>query len=141
MKPRNHLAGLGKLLRGRTGELLTNKRKDRFVTATAISKRANANLGIKISRYIIFRRLHEINLNSRVATTNPSISKKNQLSRLKIATEHVIWTEEQWECIHFSDESKFNLFGWDGIRFDAFQRNNIHLCALKATINVEEEVW
>ena len=26
-------------------------------------------------------------------------------------------TEEQWDCVHFTDESKFNLFGCDGKRF------------------------
>ena len=45
------------------------------------------------------------------------ISKKNKMSLLKFATEHVIWTEEQWDCVHFSGESKFNLFGCDGRRF------------------------
>ena len=70
-------------------------KKDRFATATAISKRANANLGIKISRHSIFRRLNEINLNSRVASTKPYISKKKKMSWLKFATEHVILTEEQ----------------------------------------------
>ena len=39
------------------------------------------------------------------------------MSRLKFANEHVIWTEEQWDCIHFSDESKFNLFSCDSRRF------------------------
>ena len=34
---------------------------------------------------------------------------------LKFAAEHVICTEEQWDCVHFSDESKFNLFGCDVI--------------------------
>ena len=39
------------------------------------------------------------------------------MNRLKFATEHVIWTEEQWVCVYFSDESKFNHFGCDGKRF------------------------
>ena len=39
------------------------------------------------------------------------------MSQLKFATKHVIWTEEQWDCIPFSDKSKFNLFGFDGRRF------------------------
>ena len=37
--------------------------------------------------------------------------------QLKFATEHVIWTEEEWDCVQFSNESKFNLFGCDGRRF------------------------
>ena len=92
-------------------------KKDLFATATTISKRANANLGIKISKYTIHRGLNEINLNGRVASTKPYISKKNKMSRLKFASEYVIWTEEQWDCVHFSDESKFNLFGCDRRRF------------------------
>ena len=71
MKPRNHLTGPGKLLQGKTDGLVMNQKKDRFATATAISKRANANIGIKISRHTISRRLKEINLNSRVASTKP----------------------------------------------------------------------
>ena len=39
------------------------------------------------------------------------------MSWLKFAPEHVIWTEEQWDCVHFNDKSKFNLFGCDGRRF------------------------
>lgn len=92
-------------------------KKDRFATVNAISKRANANLGIKISRHTISWRLNEINLNSRVASTKLYISKKNQMSQLNFATEHVIWTEEQWDCVHFSDESKFNMFGCERRRF------------------------
>ena len=60
-------------------------KKDWFVTATAISKRANANLGIKISRHTISWRLNEKNLNSQVACMKLYISKKNKMSWLKLA--------------------------------------------------------
>ena len=65
-------------------------RKDRFATATPISKRANANLGIKISRLTISRRLNEMNLNGRITSTKPYISKKNKMSRLRL-TRHMNW--------------------------------------------------
>ena len=92
-------------------------KKDWFATATAISKRANANLGIKISRHTISRRLNEIKVNSRVASTKLYISKKNKMSQLKFATEYVKWAEEQWDCVNFSNNSKFNLFDCDWRRF------------------------
>ena len=92
-------------------------KKDWFATATTISKRDNANLGIKISGHTISWRLNYINLNSQVASTKPYISKKNKMSWLKFTTEHIILTEEQWDFVLFSDESKFNLFGWDERRF------------------------
>ena len=96
--------GLGKLLQGETDRLVMNKKK------RSISKRANANRGIKISRHTISQKFNEINLNSGVASMKTYISKKNKMSWLKFATEHIIWTEEQWDCVHFSNESKFNLF-------------------------------
>ena len=65
-------------------------KKDQFATATASSKRGNANLGIKISRHTISGRLIEINLNNQVASTKPYIFKKNKMSQWKFATEHVI---------------------------------------------------
>ena len=97
--------------------ICNESKRDRFATATAISKRVNANLGIKISRHTISQRLNEKNMNSWVASTKPYISKKSKMSRLKFATEHVIRTEEQWDCVHFSDKSTFNLFRCDGRRF------------------------
>ena len=45
------------------------------------------------------------------------ISKKNQKVHLDFATEHILWTEEQWNMVHFSNESKFNLFESDVKRF------------------------
>ena len=83
-----------------------------------------------------------MNLNCWEASMKPYISKKNKMGRLKFATEHVIWTEEKWDCVPFNDESKFNLFSCDGRRFfDALLRNDIHLSTQKAALNLEEEVW
>lgn len=97
--------------------IVQNSKKDRFTTATAISKNVKSNFGINVSRHTVSRRLNEKCLFSRVPSTKPFISKKNKASRKKFATEHVTWTEEQWGCVHFSDESKFNLFGSDGRRY------------------------
>ena len=46
---------------GRFTKTTTREDMVRFATATTISKRANANFGIKISRHTISRRLNEIN--------------------------------------------------------------------------------
>ena len=80
----------------REDRLIDNQsKKDQFATATIISKRAYANLDIKISSHTISWRLNEIILNSRVASTKPYTSKKNNMTRLKFDTELVIWTDEQ----------------------------------------------
>ena len=54
---------------------------------------------------------------ARIPCRKPLISKKNQKVRLEFATKHIAWTEEQWNIVHVSDESKFNLFGSDCKRF------------------------
>ena len=33
---------------------------------------------------------------------------------LAFANEHVLWSQEKWQMVHFSDESKFLLIGSDG---------------------------
>lgn len=87
---------------------------DRFKSATSISRDFNEQTGKNISRKTVSRRLAAAGLHARVPVSKPLISKKNKNSRLKFAHEHVVWTDEQWAKVHFSDESKFNLFGSDG---------------------------
>lgn len=88
--------------------------KDRFVTSSAIKREINDNTNVNVSRQTVSRRLQEIGLFSRVPQKKPLISLKNQKKRLEYASEHVLWTDEKWDSVFFSDESKFNLFGSDG---------------------------
>ena len=111
MNPRNHLAGLGKLPQVKSDGLVMNQERIDLRQQPLSLQELMLTLA---SRHTISRRINEINLNSRVASTKPYISKKNNMSRLKFSTEHIILTEEQWDCVYFSDESKFNLFGCDG---------------------------
>ena len=72
----------------------------------------------------------------------PYIFKKNKMSRLKFATEYVIWIEscgivfisamiQSLTCSVITREGSF----------DAALRNYIRLSALKAAFNLESEVW
>ena len=62
-------------------------------------------------------RLNNEKLVAQILCRKPLILKKNQKVCLNFATEHIFWTEEQWNMVHFRDESKVNLFGSDGKRF------------------------
>ena len=90
--------------------------KDRFDTTTSISRAFCERTGKLISRKIVSHRLNKEKLVARIPCRKPLISKKNKKVRLDFATEHIVWTDEQWNMVHFSDESKFNLFGSDGKR-------------------------
>ena len=91
--------------------------KDRFDAATSISSAFCKQTGKPTSRKTVSRMLNKEKLVSQIPFRKPLISKKNQKVHLDFATEHVVWTGEQWNMVHFRDESKFNLFGSDGKRF------------------------
>ena len=44
----------------------------------------------------------------------PLMSTKKKKRRFAFANEHVLWSQEKWQTMHFSDESKFLLIGSDG---------------------------
>uniref|UniRef100_A0A8R1ENK8 Uncharacterized protein n=1 Tax=Caenorhabditis japonica TaxID=281687 RepID=A0A8R1ENK8_CAEJA len=47
----------------------------------------------------------------------PYISDRNRAARVAWARAHLNWTQSQWERVLWSDESKFMLFGSDGIYY------------------------
>ena len=115
----------------KTDRLVSNEsKKDRFATATAISKRANANLGIKISRHTISRRPKKINLNSRILTF---------LKRTKWA----VWNLPQNTSYGLKNNGiLFILAVSQNLTYSVvILRKDISLSALKASFNLEEEVW
>ena len=89
--------------------------KDRFDTAMSIARVSCEQTGKPISRKTISRRLNKEKFVTRIPYHKPLISTKNQ--KVLLATEHSVWTEDQWEKVHFSDETKFNFFGSDDKRF------------------------
>ena len=87
---------------------------DRFKSATSICRDLGESSNINISSRTVSRRLNEGKLKACTPAHKPLISRKNQKARVKYAQEHVVWSKEQWEKVHFSDESKYNLYGSDG---------------------------
>ena len=89
-------------------------KKDRFKTAAAVSREISIQLGRPLSRKTVSRRLVEQQLLARAPVVKPLISSKNKKCRLTFANKHVLWSQEKWQTVHFSDESKFLLIGSDG---------------------------
>ena len=88
--------------------------KDRFGTATSISCVFCEPTGKPISRETVYPRLNKEKLVSRIPCRKPFIQKIYQKVRLDFASEYILWTEEQWNMVPFSDGSKFDLFRSDG---------------------------
>ena len=87
---------------------------NRFNTAAGIAHQISAEQGKDLSWHTMSCRLRQFGLKAHSAMTKPLISRKYKKARLAFDKEHVVWTEESWPRVHFSDESKFNLFGSDG---------------------------
>ena len=105
---------------------MTTKREDRMIVkmslkdcfdiAASISGTFCEQTGKPISRKTVPHRLSKEKLVAWIPYCKPLISKKNQKVRLDFFTEHIMSIEEQWNMVHLSDESKFNLFRSDSKR-------------------------
>lgn len=86
-------------------------------TAVDINKELREYHNVQISNSAVKLILRESNLHGRRPSKKPLISAKNRKARLEFARDHQNWTPEQWSRVLWSDESKFNLFSSDGIRY------------------------
>uniref|UniRef100_A0A8R1IKF0 HTH_Tnp_Tc3_2 domain-containing protein n=1 Tax=Caenorhabditis japonica TaxID=281687 RepID=A0A8R1IKF0_CAEJA len=69
------------------------------------------------SRRTIRRRLQVSGLHGRRPVKKPLVSLKNRKARVEWAKQHLSWGPREWANHIWSDESKFNLFGTDGIQW------------------------
>lgn len=102
---------------GQTRLIVRQAKKDPFMTAVEVRQYAQDNLGLTMTDRTARNILIRAGLRGRVPAKKPWISKKNRAARMKFANDHKDWTVQQWARILWSDESKNNLFGSDGIRF------------------------
>ena len=69
---------------------------------------------LEISVCTVQEQLSDIGLKGQVHHLVPYLMPRHHCLRLKWAKDHVDWTQEDWDKVWFSDESKFKLFGSDG---------------------------
>uniref|UniRef100_A0A7I4YQF3 DDE_3 domain-containing protein n=1 Tax=Haemonchus contortus TaxID=6289 RepID=A0A7I4YQF3_HAECO len=92
-------------------------RNDPRLTAAEILREISTPEGPNPSLSTVQRRLREAGLFGQRPAKKPLISAKNRKARLDWAQAHKNWTVRQWRKVIWSDESKFLLFGTDGIKF------------------------
>jgi len=81
-------------------------KKNPCLTIRAIQE----NLKLNVSHKTIRRRLHEVNLHSKLAKRRPFINKRNKIKRLEFAKKYAEMPINFWKNVLWSDESKFELF-------------------------------
>ncbi|CAD6193756.1 unnamed protein product [Caenorhabditis auriculariae] len=97
--------------------ILKTSRTNPRLTAPAIRREVFSNSPSPPSVSTVKRRLNAAGIMGRRPVKKPLISEKNRAARVKWAKEHLNWTRQDWNQILWSDESKFLLFGSDGIQW------------------------
>lgn len=85
---------------------------DKFRSATRIRPKFNEKLVAPISLTTVERRLREGDLFGRIAVRKPLLRPGNKRKRLLFAKDHENLSIDQWKNVLWSDESKFELFGF-----------------------------
>lgn len=88
--------------------VLTAKRTRR-TTAQQVANQFLSATGQQISRKTVSRRLREGGLYARRPVVCVPLSRQQRTARLQWCREHRNWTDRDWACTLFSDESRFSL--------------------------------
>lgn len=86
-------------------------------TATDIKRLLQNEENIVVSRQTVSRALKTMGMRAVTKKKKPYLSEDHKKQRLKFAREHKDWTAADWRNVMFSDETKVNLHGSDGIRY------------------------
>ncbi|GFW64823.1 transposable element Tcb1 transposase [Trichonephila clavipes] len=82
---------------------------NRRSTASDLSHQLSSTTGTTVSRQTVYRRLEHNGLYARRPVTCVPLTATHCRLRLTWSREHALWTPQQWSCVMFSDEFKFNL--------------------------------
>jgi transposase len=91
--------------------------KGKVQSATALSKILFDDLGILLSTRSIRRYLKSRGIVPFKKQNKPKISAVNRKLRLEFGKSHVDWTDNDWKNVIWSDETKINRFGSDGVNW------------------------
>ena len=102
---------------GRPRKTTPKIEKDRFRKANNIATEVNYNNYTQSGARTVRKRLEDFNLRGRKPQKKPLLSSRNRKRRLAFAKAYKHWTNEHWQKVLFSDESKFSRVSFDGIRY------------------------
>lgn len=92
-------------------------KRGRARSAVQATKRLNATLATKVSVQTVRRALRDIGMNAKKVVRRPALKKQHKAARKQFYAKYCEWTLEDWKCVVFSDESKFNRICSDGVKY------------------------
>ncbi|GFT33451.1 uncharacterized protein TNCV_294371 [Trichonephila clavipes] len=91
--------------------IVLSAKRNRRTTAQQVANQFLAASGKQISRKTVARRLRG-GLYARRPVVCVPLTRQHRTARLQWCREHHNWTEQDWACVLFSDESRFSV-SWD----------------------------
>ncbi|GFV51877.1 transposable element Tcb1 transposase [Trichonephila clavipes] len=89
--------------------IVLSAKRNRHTTAQQVANQFLAASGKQISRKTVARRLRGGELYARRPVVCVPLTRQHRTARLQWCREHHNWTEQDWACVLFSDESRFSL--------------------------------
>ncbi|GFW00990.1 transposable element Tcb1 transposase [Trichonephila clavipes] len=89
--------------------IVLSAKRNRRTTAQQVANQFLVGSGKQISRKTVARRLRGIGLYTRRPVVCVPLTRHHHTARLQWCREHHNWTELEWTCLLFSDESRFSL--------------------------------
>ncbi|GFX85945.1 transposable element Tcb2 transposase [Trichonephila clavipes] len=89
--------------------IVLSTKRNRRNKAQQVANQFLAASGKQISRKTVVRRLRGGGLYARRPVVCVPLTRQHRTARLKWCREHHSWTEQDWTCVLFSDESRFSL--------------------------------
>ncbi|GFX32670.1 transposable element Tcb1 transposase [Trichonephila clavipes] len=89
--------------------IVLSVKRNRRTTAQQVANQFLAASGKQISRKTVARRLRGGGLYARRPVVCVPLNRQHRTARLQWCREHHNWTEQDWACVLFSDESRFSL--------------------------------
>ncbi|GFT59597.1 transposable element Tcb2 transposase [Trichonephila clavipes] len=89
--------------------IVLSSKRNRRTTAQQVANQFLAASGKQVSRKTFARRLRGGGLYARRPVVCVPLTRQHRTARLQWFREHHNWTEQDWACVLFSDESRFSL--------------------------------
>ncbi|GFT27682.1 transposable element Tcb1 transposase [Trichonephila clavipes] len=89
--------------------IVLSAKRNRRTTAQQVANQFLDASGKQISRKTVARRLRGGGLYARRPVVCVPLTRQHRTARLQLCREHHNWTEQDWACVLFSDESRFSL--------------------------------
>ncbi|GFU59615.1 transposable element Tcb2 transposase [Trichonephila clavipes] len=89
--------------------IVLSAKRNMYTTAQQVANQFLAASGKQISRKTVARRLRGGGLYASRPVVCVPLTRQHRTARLQWCREHRNWTEQDWACVLFSDESRFSL--------------------------------